>query len=225
MEKEVREGYKMTELGEIPTEWEIKRLDDIRDKNDKYSFVGGPFGSDLKSEHYTDKGIRVIQLQNICEGYFNNDYKIYTSIEKADQLIKCNIYPDELIIAKMAEPVARACKIPNNEKRYLMCSDGIRLVVDKQFNNTDYIMYSINSEYFRKNAILNSTGSTRMRIGLNELKSLPIILPKLEEQKKISQILSSLDNEINEYENKKQKLEELKKGLMQQLLTGKIRIV
>ena len=219
MKKEVREGYKMTELGEIPTEWEIKRLDDIRDKNDKYSFVGGPFGSDLKSEHYTDKGIRVIQLQNICEGYFNNDYKIYTSIEKADQLIKCNIYPDELIIAKMAEPVARACKIPNNEKRYLMCSDGIRLVVDKQFNNTDYIMYSINSEYFRKNAILNSTGSTRMRIGLNELKSLPIILPKLEEQKKIASILSTVDEQIDNVDALIEKNKELKKGLMQTLLT------
>ena len=209
----------MTELGEIPTEWEIKRLDDIRDKNDKYSFVGGPFGSDLKSEHYTDKGIRVIQLQNICEGYFNNDYKIYTSIEKADQLIKCNIYPDELIIAKMAEPVARACKIPNNEKRYLMCSDGIRLVVDKQFNNTDYIMYSINSEYFRKNAILNSTGSTRMRIGLNELKSLPIIVPKLEEQKKIASILSTVDEQIDNVDALIEKNKELKKGLMQTLLT------
>lgn len=209
----------MTELGEIPIEWEIKRLDDIRDKNDKYSFVGGPFGSDLKSEHYTDKGIRVIQLQNICEGYFNNDYKIYTSIEKADQLIKCNIYPGELIIAKMAEPVARACKIPNNEKRYLMCSDGIRLVVDKQFNNTDYIMYSINSEYFRKNAILNSTGSTRMRIGLNELKSLPIIVPKLEEQKKIASILSTVDEQIDNVDALIEKNKELKKGLMQKLLS------
>nr|WP_279323720.1 restriction endonuclease subunit S [Clostridium paraputrificum] len=51
-----------------------------------------------------------------------------------------------------------------------------------------------------------------------------IALPNLEEQKKIANILSSIDMQIEEYENKNIKLEELKKGLMQQLLTGKIRV-
>lgn len=217
--KKVREGYKMTELGEIPDEWEVKRLENISDSNDRYSFAGGPFGSDLKSEHYTETGIRVIQLQNIGEGYFNNNYKVYTSIDKADELLKCNIYPNELIIAKMAEPVARACKIPSYEKRYLMCSDGIRLLIDKKHNNTEYVMYSINSDYFRKNAIANSSGSTRLRIGLNELKSLPILIPKLEEQEKIALILLTVDEQIDNVDALIEKNKELKKGLMQTLLT------
>lgn len=217
--KSVREGYKMTELGEIPEEWEVKSLEDIRDNNDRYSFAGGPFGSDLKSEHYTEEGVRVIQLQNIGNGYFNNNYKIYTYVDKADELLKCNIYPNDLIIAKMAEPVARACKIPNHEKRYLMCSDGIRLSIDKNYNNTDYIMYSINSGYFRKNAIANSTGSTRLRIGLNELKSLPILIPELKEQEKIASILSTVDEQIDNVDALIEKNKELKKGLMQTLLS------
>ena len=49
-------------------------------------------------------------------------------------------------------------------------------------------------------------------------------LPKKEEQDKIASILSEVDEKIAKYENKKQMLEELKKGLMQQLLTGKIRV-
>lgn len=214
-----REGYKMTELGEIPQEWNICRVFDIRDKSDKYSFTGGPFGSNLKSCDYTEDGIRVIQLQNIGDGFFSNQYKIYTSQRKADELLSCNIYPGEIILAKMADPVARACIIPNDEKRYLMCSDGIRLKIDNNECDNRYIMYSINSEYFRKSAIANSTGSTRLRIGLNELKNLQLIIPPLKEQQKIADILSTVDQQIEQTDALIEKTKELKKGLMQRLLT------
>ncbi|MEG0253797.1 MAG: hypothetical protein RR667_06930 [Muribaculaceae bacterium] len=49
---EVREGYKMTELGEIPSEWEVRQLKEVSDKTDRYGFAGGPFGSDLTSKRY-----------------------------------------------------------------------------------------------------------------------------------------------------------------------------
>ena len=51
-----------------------------------------------------------------------------------------------------------------------------------------------------------------------------VIIPSIGEQEKIVSILLEVDKKIEEYENKKQKLEELKKGLMQQLLTGRIRV-
>lgn len=57
-----------------------------------------------------------------------------------------------------------------------------------------------------------------------KIYNINIALPNLEEQKRISDILSSVDIQIEEYKNKKIKLEEIKKGLMQQLLTGKIRV-
>lgn len=217
--QKVRDGYKMTELGEIPEEWEVKELIEVADKSDRYSFTGGPFGSNLKSCHYTDSGVRVIQLQNIGDGEFNNNSFIYTSEIKANELMSCNVYCGDIIIAKMAEPVARACKIPDYERRYLMCSDGIRLSVDKIKNDVDFIMYSINSQYFRNNAIANSTGSTRLRIGLAELKKLPIVIPTLKEQQKISLILSSIDKKIEITDNLLENTKELKKGLMQRLLT------
>jgi type I restriction enzyme S subunit len=112
-------------------EWKETTLCQVADPKVKWSFTGGPFGSNLKAEDYTDSGVRIIQLQNIGDGIFNDDYKIYTSEEKADQLLSCNIYPDEIIISKMGDPVARCCIMPVKEPRYLMASDGIRLVVDK----------------------------------------------------------------------------------------------
>ena len=215
--------FKETEIGEIPEEWEVKKLIDIAN-NEKYSFTGGPFGSDLKEDSYPDRGIRIIQLQNIGDGKFLDEYKIFTSEEKANQLKNCNIYPGDVMIAKMADPVARACIIPDTEKRYLMASDGIRLSVNKNEYDVKFVLYAINSPRFRKNAEKHGTGTTRLRIGLTELKNLPIGIPPLEEQKQIAEILSSADEGIEKEMNHREQLEALKKGLMQALLTGKIRV-
>ena len=110
-------------------EWKEKKLIDTAAIGIKWSFIGGPFGSNLKSSDYVDDGIRIIQLQNIGDAEFHNDYKIYTSEEKADELLSNNIYPGDIILSKMGDPVGRACLIPDEHNRYVMCSDGIRLVI------------------------------------------------------------------------------------------------
>ena len=215
--------FKKTEIGEIPVAWKVKKLIDTAN-NERYSFTGGPFGSDLKENSYTDHGVRVIQLQNIGDGKFLNEYRIFTSAGKANQLKNCNIYPGDIIIAKMADPVARACIIPDVDKRYLMASDGIRLSVNKSEYDVKFILYAINSPRFRKNAVKHSTGSTRLRIGLTDLKNMPIEIAPLEEQKQIAKILSTVDQEIEKEVSHKEQFKSFKKGLMQVLLTGKIRV-
>jgi Restriction endonuclease S subunits len=205
--------------------WEIYKLEDIADNNVRWSITGGPFGSNLKTVDYTADGVRIIQLQNIGDGVFYDDYKIYTSEEKADELISCNIYPGEIILSKMGDPVARACIIPNSNVRYLMASDGIRLVVNRKRFDILFVHDYINSVYFRKKAIEASTGSTRQRIGLEDLKKLPIVAPPLPEQQAIATILSDMDVEISALEQKRKKTHMLKQGMMQELLTGRTRLL
>ena len=221
---EVPKGYKKTKVGIIPEDWEVKKLGETRDMEDKYSFTGGPFGSDLKTEHYTSNGVRVLQLQNIGDGNFINDYKIYTSNKKADELYSCNIFPGEILIAKMAEPLARACIVPDSEERYLMASDGIRLKVNSDKYITKYILECINSNYFRNKAIKKGTGTTRLRIGLGELAKIKLAIAKKEEQQKIAQILSTWDEAIELKEKLLEEKKKQKEGVMQKLLTGKIRL-
>ncbi|MDH1707255.1 restriction endonuclease subunit S [Acinetobacter johnsonii] len=198
-------------------EWEEKTLIDSVDTNIKWSFTGGPFGSNLKSEDYTELGIRIIQLQNIGDGAFLNDYKIYTSPEKANELLSCNIYPDEILISKMGDPVARCCIVPKHHDRYVMCSDGIRLVVDKKNYSSIFMFYQINYQDFRQSASDVSTGSTRKRIGLSDLKQLPIKAPCLEEQTKIANFLSSIDQKIEVVAQQIEQAKQWKKGLLQQM--------
>lgn len=198
-------------------EWEEIKLIDTADKKVKWSFIGGPFGSNLKSADYTANGVRIIQLQNIGDAEFNDNYKIFTSDEKADELLSCNIYPGDIILSKMGDPVGRACLIPNIHDRYVMCSDGIRLVIDEK-SHIKYFIYSlINSVQFRTLVEKTATGSTRKRIGLDDLKNLPMVVPKVSEQQKIADCLSSIDDLITAQTQKLAVLKDHKKGLMQQL--------
>lgn len=206
-------------------DWEEHSIEDIADKNIQWSFTGGPFGSNLKSSDYVSEGVRVIQLQNIGDGIFLNDEFVFTSIAKANELLSCNIYPDDIILSKMGDPVARACIIPSLHDRYLMCSDGIRLAVDKKKFDNYFIFYSINFETFRKSADNAGTGSTRKRIGLSELRKLTIKCPSLLEQSSISKIIVDMDTEISALETKLEKAKQIKQGMMQDLLSGKVRLI
>lgn len=215
---------KETKLGWIPEDWAEISFAEIADKKVKWSITGGPFGSDLKSEDFTEAGVRILQLQNLGDGRFIDKYKIYTSEKKADQLKACNIFPGELILSKMGDPVARACMIPISETRYLMASDGIRLVPDSSQYDSYFVLEYINYRIFRRLAIRHSTGSTRQRIGLSDLKKLPFVKPVLCEQQKISNVLSKADREINKLQTQLDQLKDQKKGLMQKLLTGEVRV-
>ena len=212
-------------LGKIPKNWNFRNLETVT-LNSRYSFTGGPFGSDLKNEEYTEEGVRIIQLQNIGVGEFRDDYKIFTSEEKANQLSSCNIFPGDIIIAKMADPVARACIIPNADSRYIMASDGIRLEVDTDKFNVKFIEYAINAKYFNFQAELNSTGTTRLRIGLTTLKKLKLILPNIDEQNDIVRFLESYNNvfleTINKLSNQIDYLKDYRKSLISETVTGKI---
>lgn len=217
------ELYKESVLGMIPKDWTLGKLIDSA-STEHYSFTGGPFGSDLQTKDYTDTGVQVIQLQNIGDGEFINKSIVYTSTKKANELRSCNIYPNDIIIAKMAYPVARACIIPNHAERFVMASDGIRLKVDSSNYNTLFVKESINNKYFRTQAVAKSTGTTRERIGLTELKNIKVKYPQFKEQNAIAERIESIDSLIRKEQKTLAKNEKIKKGLMQDLLSGKVEV-
>jgi type I restriction enzyme S subunit len=125
----------------------------------------------------------------------------------------------------MGDPVARACLIPQMDRRYLMASDGIRLVVDPRQFAPGFVLEYINSPYFRQRAIDASTGSTRQRIGMEDLKRLPFVKPTLPEQTAIAEVLTEMDAELTSLEQRREKTRALKQAMMQELLTGRTRLV
>ena len=57
----------------------------------------GPFGSNLKSEHYRPEGIRVIRLQNICDGYFLDDDKAFVGMDHYKKIKKYTCHAGDIV--------------------------------------------------------------------------------------------------------------------------------
>ncbi|WP_205739382.1 restriction endonuclease subunit S [Halocella sp. SP3-1] len=212
-------------LGEIPEQWEITQLKRIQAK-EEYSFVDGPFGSDLKNEEYTDDGIPLIQLNNIKIGEHVIQNTNYISEEKARELYKHNIFPGDIVIAKMADPVARAAIVKSVYGKYVIVADCVKLSPNIKKINRDFLVYSINSKFIRQEAEKVSSGTTRLRISLGELKNLKILLPPIEEQQQIADYLdketSKIDTLVEKVTQQISNLKEYRQALISNAVTGKI---
>jgi type I restriction enzyme S subunit len=217
------EQFKDSPLGRIPKEWEIRELGEVA-ATVPNSFVDGPFGSNLKTNEYTDDGVRLIQLQNIGEGDWINDNKKFISELKFKELSRHAAYPGEIAIAKMADPVARACLLPTISERFVVVADCIKLLPDVKKYDSNYLVYEINHNIVRQQAEIKSTGTTRQRINLSVLKTVKVLIPFLSEQCRIVKVLNAHDARIRTEEQYRDKLKLQKKGLMHDLLTGKIRV-
>ncbi|WP_142327415.1 restriction endonuclease subunit S [Bacillus nitratireducens] len=180
----------------LPENWIWSKLDYLTDSA-PYSLVDGPFGSNLKTVDYKTEGVRLIQLQNIGDGYWKDQNQKFISEEKAKELERCITYPDDIVIAKMAAPIARATIVPKIEEKYIVVADCIKLTIDKKLN-IKYLVHCINSPIVRQVAESLGKGSTRKRINLKDVKKLPIPLPPLHEQKRIAEKVEYLLNKIEE---------------------------
>lgn len=215
--------FKDTKIGRLPKEWKIVRLEEVAEKT-KNSFVDGPFGSDLKRNNFVDYGIPVIQLHNIGEGFFITNELKYITEKKYTELIRHETRPDDVIITKLGDPVAQACVVPNIFEKYMIVADCVRLRVNKEIANPYFIQYVINSKIVRLQATARAKGTTRKRINLSEIRKLLIPLPHISEQQKIVDILSTVDKKIDIERKREKRLRQIKKALMNLLLTGEIRV-
>ncbi|MBS0475864.1 MAG: restriction endonuclease subunit S [Proteobacteria bacterium] len=183
------------------------------------TFVDGPFGSSLKSHEYVDAGVRLIQLQNIGEGEWRDENKKFITPRKFKTLERHGAVPGDIAIAKMADPVARACLVPPVSEQFVVVADCMRLRLDESRFDSGYVVRSINSPYTRREAENKAIGSTRVRINLSVLKTVGCLAPALPEQREITRILDTLDTAIHETEAIIAKLRAVKEGLLHDLLT------
>lgn len=183
------------------------------------AFVDGPFGSNLKSAEYTDDGVRLIQLQNIGVGQWLDFSKKFVSKRKLATLARHAVRAGDIAIAKMAEPVARACVVPPVADDFIVVADCIKLRVDEAKADPRFVVDLLNSYNFRTQAERKSIGTTRIRINLSVLKKLEIAVPSLAVQHRIAEILDTVDEAIRSTQLLIAKLEQAKQGLLHDLLT------
>ena len=180
----------------------------------------GPFGSNLKSEHYSETGVRVIRLQNICEGYFLDDDKAYVSLEHYEKIKKYTCKSGEIIIGTLGEPNLRACIIPEYIGYAINKADCVHYIPNPEYLDTAFVVGFLNSPIVLNYALGDAHGNTRQRISSGQISKMPIIIPPMELQKQYAVIIQQTDKSKFEIKKAIENTSALIKSLMQQDLTN-----
>ena len=220
MQKLLTEGighteFKDSELGRIPESWEIKSLskvcNKVVDKNKDLLYVNVLTNSAtlgiISQNEYFDR--EIVTEKNLVN---------YFVVNKFDY-----IYNPRISINAPCGPINQCKKYENGIVSPLYTVFRI----EKDSINNDYLEFYFLSNHWNKYIKDNSnTGARHDRMSISDklFFSMPIFIPPVEEQKQIAEILSTVDKKLENLKNKKLFFEELKKGLMQKLLTGEVRV-
>ena len=213
-ERLVKEGYKKTKLGWIPKDWDYDRIGDKIDL-----LTGYPFSS----KDYSEKGIKLLRGANIKRGFIDweNGNTVFWEAQTED-LEKYLLKENDLVIAMDGSLVGRSygqiesCDLP----AYVL--QRVARIRSSKIN-IHFIKHIVSSKIFVNYCDSVKTVTAIPHISTKDIRRFKIPIPPLPEQKKIADILSTWDRAIETLEQLITKKEELKKGLMQQLLTGKKR--
>jgi type I restriction enzyme, S subunit len=172
----------ISELPSLPEGWTWAPLEQLA-APEPNSITDGPFGSNLKTEHYTSSGPRVIRLQNIGDGIFV-DEEAHISEKHFERLQKHRVFAGDLVIAALGENPPRSCVIPESIGPAIVKADCIRF--KPHFDVvTKYANFALNSDPVRKRTKNIVHGVGRPRLNLSEIKSILMPVPPLAEQKRI----------------------------------------
>lgn len=209
-------GWKHTDIGDIPDDWEVKELKGV-----------GVFskGKGISRSEVTEQG-------NPCLRY-GEIYTIYDTVVHALQ----SFIPDELtstsrrlshgdiIFAASGETsdeIAKNVTYVGIEEAYV---GGDTIILTPKEQDSIFLSYLLNSHPIAKQKSKIGQGDAVVHIHISKLERVIICVPSLPEQKAIAEVLSDMDDEIENLEVELEKLNYMKRGMMQELLTGRIRLV
>jgi type I restriction enzyme S subunit len=157
-----------------PKGWPCRPVGEIAAK-----FSDGPFGSNLKTSHYTDSGVRVVRLQNIGVGEFVDEDKAYVSKRHFAELEKHECRPGDVLVGTLGDPNLRACTQPEWLEVALNKADCVQLRPDKRLATSDYVCALLNHPSTERMAQELIVGQTRLRISMGRLRGLRVPVPPL----------------------------------------------
>jgi type I restriction enzyme S subunit len=179
---------------DLPDGWEETTLEDLA-ASAKRSITDGPFGSNLKTSHYTDSGPRVIRLQNIGEGCFI-DVHAHISEDHYRRLVAHNVLAEDLVVASLFSDRFRSCLIPEHVPPAIVKADCIRIRLSQEINPR-FVNYALMRPAVDAYAVRSVHGVGRSRLGMKGVKSIPVPLPPHAEQQRIVEYIDAAFSRVD----------------------------
>ena len=216
-----RKGYKSVpwlfgkEI-EIPEEWELEQLSETGDLIN---------GLNKEKEDY-GHGCLHVNINNIFESFSIIPEKLGRVNATQKEIDTYALQKGDICILRSSvkrEGVGYPALFEHNHTSIVFSGFIIRFRPHTIWNST-YLTFLLRSVFMRNIVVSKSSSSANTNINQKSLGSIQIIMPPLPEQQKIASILSNMDSKITSQVQYKEKLEKLKKSLMQKLLTGEVRV-
>ena len=207
----------------LPAGWVHSRLGDLAAEEPR-AITDGPFGSHLKTAHYTDAGPRVIRLQNIGDGVFKHE-DAHISREHYESLARHAVQEGDLVVASLGETLPRACLIPAWVPPAIVKADCIRVRLGPEVMPS-YVNYALQRPELRKETAMKIKGVGRPRLGLMGIRELLVPVAPIKEQERIvgaiEEHFSGLDAIASVLVAAEGKLENLRRSILSEAFSGKL---
>lgn len=211
-----------TRLDGFNGEWEEVKLEDVCNDN---GMVRGPFGGSLKKEYFVNKGYKVYEQRNaIYKSVDIGNY--YIDLNKFEELKRFKLKENDFIIS-CSGTIGEIYQIPKKFKNGIINQALLKISINTNLCDLTFFKNYFSWEKF-KSKIIDDTqgGAMKNLVGMDKFRKTKLYIPSdIKEQQGIADILTSMDEEIENLEKEKAKIEKIKDGAMDDLLTGKVRLI
>lgn len=217
------EQFKESPLGKVPKAWEVLRVGDLLARTGGHVQTG-PFGSQLHAFEYVAAGIPVVMPQDInTDGQITLDAIARITPSKAKTLSRHFLAGNDLVFARRGE-LSRCAPVRERETGWL-CGTGCLLMrPSRNAVLADWFTAVYRHAICQRQIAARAVGSTMVNLNTGLILGLVIPYPEPDEQERIVQIAHAHDVRAQEEEATLRKLTLMKQGLMQDLLTGRVRV-
>lgn len=211
--------YKESPLGWIPKEWDVDVIVELT-----ASSVIGPFGSDLVASDYRTAGIPVIFVRDVKPNNLTWKSDVHVSERKALALAAHEVVAGDVVATKMGLPPCIAAVYPATMPNGIVTADIVRLRPNLTRMLPGWMAVFINSPAAAKQVEQITAGVTRPKVTLRDVRNLRLAVPSLNEQQLVLVRVEAIDSRIRLEEAALLKRLEGKSALMDDLLTGRVRV-
>jgi len=180
------------------TEWPLVRLGDIA--ADEKSAISKPYGSAIIRDDYRDAGVPVVRGVNLARGRFYDDEFVFISEDLADRMPGARLQPGDLVFTHRGS-VGQISMIPRAPRfhRYTLSTSQVKARLDPTRAIPEFFYYWFLSPAGRHSILqsVSTVGVPGLARPVETIKSLPVPLPPLDEQRRIAGVLGALDDLID----------------------------
>lgn len=208
--------FKMTEIGEVPEEWDVVTLDECIE-------AGRPicYGILMPGKGHPG-GVPVVKVKDIKNGTIDESNILLTTPELDHQYRRSRLSEGDILLT-IRGTSGRVARVPASLHNANITQDTARLTIRSDLN-TDFVFYALQGPEVQRQVQENTRGQAVKGINIGDVRKLVVTLPSKEEQTAIARIFAATDGCDVSNRRELTELRRVKAALMSVLLTGEVRV-